>query len=415
MKRKILYALLSAVIAIGLWVYVVTVVSPESEETYRNISVVIDGESLLHDRGLMIVTENIPQVTLKLSGNRSDLRKLNSSNITIVMDVSRISSTGEKELQYSISYPGDVPSGSIQVMSQSPERIKVTVVEAARVTLPIEETISGTVNTPYWVDSEKITKSHNKVQISGPADVIAKISKATVTADINGKTETIKENHKIVLLDAEGNVIENSLLTMDVTEVTVTVPIYLTKEVPLTYPNLKYGGGTNEQNTKLVGLPATVKVYGNEQVISKLEKIVLRDPIDLSRYANDETFEIDIADSLDLGVYLDKEQESVITVKVQITGLKTSKFSVDRSNITIIDPAGFRAILSEKEFSVELRGPADKLANLNPEHIKVTVDASNVNGDGDKAKYTVELPAEFAATVGAFGACTVTVNLTPLA
>ena len=35
MKRKVLYALLSALIAFGLWIYVVTVVSPESAPVKR--------------------------------------------------------------------------------------------------------------------------------------------------------------------------------------------------------------------------------------------------------------------------------------------------------------------------------------------------------------------------------------------
>ena len=35
--KKIAYVLLSLLIAIGLWVYVITTVSPEWEETYYNI------------------------------------------------------------------------------------------------------------------------------------------------------------------------------------------------------------------------------------------------------------------------------------------------------------------------------------------------------------------------------------------
>ena len=55
-NNKILTALLSLAIAIGLWFYVVTVVKPESTNTYYNIPVVLEGENiLLNNRNLMIV------------------------------------------------------------------------------------------------------------------------------------------------------------------------------------------------------------------------------------------------------------------------------------------------------------------------------------------------------------------------
>ena len=37
MKNKVLAILMSVVVAFGLWMYVITVVSPESEKTYYDI------------------------------------------------------------------------------------------------------------------------------------------------------------------------------------------------------------------------------------------------------------------------------------------------------------------------------------------------------------------------------------------
>ena len=91
-KNRVLSTLLAVSIAFVLWVYVITVVSPNSEVTIYNIPVVVQGEPMLESYGLMNVTENIPSVTLKLSGNRSDLNKVNSSNITVVVDLSKVDS-----------------------------------------------------------------------------------------------------------------------------------------------------------------------------------------------------------------------------------------------------------------------------------------------------------------------------------
>ena len=111
MKHKIVYAIASILIAFGLWMYVITTVSPESEETISGIPVVLEGESILNaEQGLMITKQNDDTVSLKLSGNRTDLSKVNRGNITIKVDVSKIYDEGQAVLQYTPVFPGDVPS-----------------------------------------------------------------------------------------------------------------------------------------------------------------------------------------------------------------------------------------------------------------------------------------------------------------
>ena len=61
MKSKLWMAILSLVVAFGLWLYVITVVSPESEENYYDIPVTYQND-ILEERGLMIISEK-PAVT----------------------------------------------------------------------------------------------------------------------------------------------------------------------------------------------------------------------------------------------------------------------------------------------------------------------------------------------------------------
>ena len=72
MKRKIITAVISLAVAFALWNYVVSVVGPEYEDTFRDVAVSVDGESMLEQRGLMLISDKTPTVTLRLSGNRSD-------------------------------------------------------------------------------------------------------------------------------------------------------------------------------------------------------------------------------------------------------------------------------------------------------------------------------------------------------
>ena len=79
MKRKIGSMLLSIACAFALWLYVITSVSPGSTDTYYNIPIVWEGESVLNERGLMVTAVSSNTVNLRLSGNRSDLSKVNSA------------------------------------------------------------------------------------------------------------------------------------------------------------------------------------------------------------------------------------------------------------------------------------------------------------------------------------------------
>ena len=84
MKNKLTSFLLSVVVAFGLWLYVTTTVSQEATLTIYNIPVVMEGESILSERNLMITAESSQDVDLTLSGKRSDLIKVNSNNITLI-------------------------------------------------------------------------------------------------------------------------------------------------------------------------------------------------------------------------------------------------------------------------------------------------------------------------------------------
>ena len=97
MKSKLLRVLLALVIAVGLWLYVITVEQPESEKTYYDIPVVLQNESILAERGMMIVSER-PTVTLTLAGTRTNLNTLNESNINVICNVSSIVTAGTHEL-----------------------------------------------------------------------------------------------------------------------------------------------------------------------------------------------------------------------------------------------------------------------------------------------------------------------------
>jgi len=166
MKSKFTSILLSVAIAFGLWMYVITSVSPGSEETYYNIPVVMDGEALLAERNLMITETSGSSATLKLSGNRSDLYKLNRENITLKATLSGILEEGTHMVGYSISYPGNVAQNAFEVLSQSPKYISVTVEKRVTKEVPVEVKWIGSTPEGFMSDRENRVLDYADLTVS---------------------------------------------------------------------------------------------------------------------------------------------------------------------------------------------------------------------------------------------------------
>ena len=73
MKNKICAAILSLLCAFCLWLYVISAVSPGSTDTYYNIPIVWEGESVLNENGLMVTAVSSNTVNLRLYGRGSDV------------------------------------------------------------------------------------------------------------------------------------------------------------------------------------------------------------------------------------------------------------------------------------------------------------------------------------------------------
>ena len=127
MKSKLGSFLLSLLIAFGLWMYVITEVSPNSEWTYHDIPVYLEGETLLKERSLIITDISSTNVDLTLSGNRTDLNQLSRDNITLKADMTKIYDPGVHKIGYDIILPGHVASNAFNRVSQYPDSITVTV------------------------------------------------------------------------------------------------------------------------------------------------------------------------------------------------------------------------------------------------------------------------------------------------
>lgn len=395
MKRKIVYALLATLVAVGLWLYVVTVVNPEWDDTFYNIPVVLENEEVLIERGLMLTSEDIPTVTLRLSGNRADMIKLNASNITLKADLSRIYSAGEQSLGYSIVYPGDVPSNAFQIISQTPQQITLSVSEWKSKEVDVKANPVGAVPEQYIAFKDKVTLDHEKIIVTGPSAVVDKIAMAKVTVDLNGQTATVSQHFDYVLCDEDGDPVDDSLIKTNVSQVLCTVKIQQWKDIELRLDVVAGGGLTREDCTISID-PLIIRVAGSAQQLKDLDYLLLG-TVRLDELDEDfsKTYEITLLEGMTNLTELNE-----VEVTISIPKLPTKEIKVERIE-PINVPDGMEVHFTATSKSITIRGPQEKLDAIKPENLKIQVDFSGAELGPNVYPVTVIIDEEFADSVGA--------------
>lgn len=405
MKSKLSTILLSVVIAFGLWMYVITSVSPGSEETYYNIPVVMDGESVLAERNLMITQSSAANVTLKLSGNRTDLYKVNSQNITLKSDLSKVYDEGTHSIGYSIAYPGDVASNAFEVVSQTPKYITITVERRVTKPVPVEVKWIGSTPEGFMSDRENRVLDFSEITISGPASVADLIEKAVIEVDLTEQRESISQSFRYTLCDAEGNGVDAEKINTNVEEVRLDVKIRRVKEVELKL-DVTYGGGATEENTEITINPATIRLSGGEAVLEELGDSIMLGKINLAEIPRNQntTYVITLPEGV--------TNETGVTeaeVSINFTGLATRELVVEQFRIVNV-PEGMEAELITERLTVNLRGPSTVVSKLTAEDIIAVVDFTGAEADTATFKVTMVFGEGFEA-VGALGAYTVSATV----
>ena len=396
--KKLAYALLSIVIAVGLWIYVITTVSPEWEETFYDIPVVLENESVLHSRGLMTITESAPKVTLKLRGNRSDLANLSRDNITLVADLTTVYSAGEQRVSYSISYPGDVPGNSIEIISQNPQEIALKVTERASKDVPVEIDYEGAVPDGYQTDRENLTLDYRTVRVTGPASVINKITSARIQVDLEGQTESINQSYQYTLCDKNMALVDAAQVNTDVTEVKLNLKIQRYKEITLKL-NIVEGGGATKKNTIIKMDMKTIQVSGTERLLESMGDTLDLGEIRLYEIPGDMVKEIEI--KLPEGVE-NLTGKDTVSVSIQFQGLVTRTIAVTNIEAKNV-PEGMEAKIVAKQLNVVVRGPKVQVDAMSADALTVYVDFTDAEVGQDTYKATVYVDSGTFSDVGAVG------------
>ena len=406
MKNKFLSALISILAALLLWAYVITVESPGSTNTVHNIPVVFEGETLLRERGLIITSDMDVDVDLTLYGNRSDLRQADASNITLKLDLSKVYDPGKHQLEYSISFPGSVAGNAFTVENQSPKYINVTVENLVKSEVPIVVTYTGSLpENDFFCDRGNVVLSNSVISVSGPESVVSQIAKAQIEVDLTGRTESVSEDFRFTLVDADNRPVDAGLITVNVEQVHVDLKIQRIRFIDLVV-SFRDGGGATEKNITYTVSPQKIRVSGSDAALEALGDKIDLGTIDLANYLQDEV--ISIPFTLPENV-TNNSNITEAKVNLKFVGLSVKEVTVNKIELINV-PEDMKAELVTEVITVTVRGPSADIAKLTTESVSVRVDMSEAAPGTATYKATVVLDSKF-MTLGSVGNYNVTVEV----
>ena len=348
MKRKsdITAKILTLVIAIFLWSYVMSDTNPIIEKPVRNVAVTYANTAALDRQGLVIMGPEEVKINVRVSGQKADMDKFLTSNIFAQVDLSGYSE-GQVKVPVTVGIL-DQTSG-ISVLSYEPKEVLFTFDSIITKEIPISITTSGELPEGYVMGD--ILARPQSILLRGPRTWINEVDSAVALVDITGKKEITNLSVPIKAVTDSGEEVRG--VEKEPGIIDMTLPVFKTALVPVqltTVNELPEGLSL----TEITISPEVVMIKGDESV-DLLERIETM-PIDVNGLLDKTSVEVQL--NLPGGIsMLDPSEKIIVSYKVEETVEITSQFTLEQVRIINI-PEGLTLgeIEDELVYTVVLKG-----------------------------------------------------------
>lgn len=383
----------SFVLAFLMWIYVTSTVTDEVTRTFTGVHLELSGENTLRDsKGLVITDVSTGNVNVSISGPRRVVASLNSSDLTAMVDVSKLSQSAYASVQYSIVYPNNIDTSALSVQRKLPESVNFMVSKQVDKEIPVRGSFNGQVKVGYT--SEAPTFEPATIIVSGAEAKLKNISYAWV----NFGSETIQSTYSLdtgyTLMDEAGNPLEVDGVICSTDIVKATMPVLEVKDVPLDVNRL-LTADLYEENVRITIEPEYITLAGDSAILDGLNKISLA-TIDFSTFESTytQTFPITIDNTLTNVTGITEA-----TVTVEILGMETRSFRITNLDVSFLTE-GYTATVLSKNLDVKLRGTKEDLEQVKAENLRAVADLTDYDESTGQLLVPVKISIDGFTDVG---------------
>lgn len=392
---------LSVICSVVLWFFITANVSPVETKTINSVPITIDTEAV-SKLGLEVIEIIGPneltdrQIDVKLSGRRYALSQITAEDITVVAQVSGVTSRGAYPLSLSITC--DSGLNDVAVTAENNQYITVRFDTVKEVAFTIEQ-----VN-PIGAKATEVEKNITldepysnitALTIRGPSAQVDSIVSVAVVADVNEVLSETKEyDGRLVLYDANGSEISMANLTaveypnvaLSELPVKITVPIRKTSKLTLAvnYKSKRAGENFDYSKLKCTLSPSVLTVKGEPSEIDaafESDKLIIGE-IDLAALSTkNKTFTF--TPSFATGIEVLGEV-SEVTASFKLSGYKEKTITAQQgvSSFTVAGDSDKKVTFETNEIEVVIVGPSAQVNKLSAEDLIIEADISGKDVSG---------------------------------
>ncbi len=363
---------LSAVMAFLAWLFVALDSNDTKGKTISGVPIDMEEvDESIGKLGLSTISTEQPKVTVRVEGVIYDIGNLNSTDILVYPDISKVTTAG----MHTVELKGEIRDRgkSVTIEEISPPSVQLKFDSLQTKTMEIKPKLSGYSAPADNYLIRDVVVSPSSVELTGPAEDISRVNQCVIINDIDKElTSSYSEVLPLTFLDIDGNELDLKYVVSDVTEARATIPILKKKVIPVKLGFMNVPDGFPVEQLKFNISNEEIEVAGPQESIDQYKEILLGQ-VDIKS--------LDIGKTESFTVKLPTgfvNTQNIQNVLVQFKGQEMVKKGFNVSNIQVKNiPINYTATATTPEITnVQVIAPKDVMENLSAGDIVATVDLS---------------------------------------
>ena len=378
--QKILYILLSVLVALAIWFYVDEFGDNGNarlvEQEVTGIPIEYLREGVLADRGLMLLDDSTSTtVDLTLEGTRRLVTQLDRDKIRVTADLSTVTNPGTQSIELDVSYSEWKFNNSIVIKKRSISRAIVNITELSSKEVSVRCELVGNIAEGY--SAGQIQLSQDTIEIRGQEKDIQPVSYAKVTLNIGRDAEeTVSKTLTCHFYDENDRLLSDEKILLSSGQIKATLPVYVTKDLALGVA-FKEAPGADMENLTYTISPNFITVSGESSKLKNVNMIVLGefDLLDLvGKDAASHSYSIVIPEGCQNLSGVTRATLEASFKDMAVSRVSTSLFQY------LNEPEGKTVTVLQDSISVKVFGKAETVAEIKPEDITLIIDLNDYSG-----------------------------------
>jgi len=359
-------------LAFVIWIIIINIDDPTISRNFPNVAIELQNPDAIATLGKVYEIAEGNTVTVTVTGRRSIVDKVRSSDLKVTADLKQMSAFNKIDVEVSC----EKYSYTDLSFSTKPKMLTVSLEDKITKQFKVNVETTGAIDDNFYVGN--LEANPKMIEVSGAQSVVERISDVRVIVPLNEEADDFKQNKLVPkAYDANGKEIDSSKLEFSDTSITVKIDVQNTKILPIEVKTTGIpvaGYGVVAVNYD----PSQIKVTGTEEALNQITSIPVE--VDVTNARSTIEKEIVLTPYLPEGVSIVGTMNS-IAVKVTIQQMIAKKVTFTSDSIALMNiPEGLGGSFTEagRVFEVTVMGMEAALETLTPEQLGAYVDLTGL-------------------------------------